>query len=93
MFMDIFELRTFLYFLSDIHSLGENDSSAEGVYTVFVALQVNPSLQKIEWVQPFLSFSLVKIFLLMLLYTLLDGCLIQDHNSNKMVVCIPDSLS
>ena len=47
-FVDIFEPRTFLIFLSDIHSLNENERSAEGVYSVFVALQVNPSLQKLE---------------------------------------------
>ena len=63
-FMDIFEPRTFLIFHSNIHSLSENESSAEGVYLVFVALQENPSLQKLEWVQPFLSFLLVNIFLL-----------------------------
>ena len=47
-FMGIFEPHSFLIFLSDIHSLSENESSAEGVYSVFVALQVNPSLQKLE---------------------------------------------
>ena len=47
-FVDIFEPRTFLIFLSDIHSLSENQSSAEGVYSVFVAIQENPSLQKLE---------------------------------------------
>ena len=46
MFRDIFEPHTFLIF--DIHSLSENESSAEGVYSVFVALQENPSLQKLE---------------------------------------------
>ena len=46
--MDIFGPRTFLIFLSDIHSLSENYKSAEGVYSVFVALQENPSLQKLE---------------------------------------------
>ena len=47
-FKDIFKPHTFLIFLSDIHSLSENESSAEGVYSVFVALQENPSLQKLE---------------------------------------------
>ena len=47
-FRDIFEPRTFLIFLSDIHSLSEKKRSAEGVYSVFVALQENPSLQKLE---------------------------------------------
>ena len=47
-FRDIFEPRTFLILLSDIHSLSENKRSAEGVYSVFVALQENPSLQKLE---------------------------------------------
>ena len=37
-----------LCLFSDIHSLSETESSAEGVYSVFVALQENPSLQKLE---------------------------------------------
>ena len=53
-FIDIFEPCTFIIFLSDIHSLSENRWSAERVYSVFIALQVNPSLQKLEWVQSFL---------------------------------------
>ena len=44
-----------------IHSLSGNKSSAEGMYAVFVALQMNPSLQKLEWVETCLSFLLVKI--------------------------------
>ena len=48
MFKDIFGPRTFLIFLSDTHSLSENYESAESVYSVFVALQENPSLQKLE---------------------------------------------
>ena len=47
---------------SDIHSLSKNKSSAKGVYAVFAALQVNPSVQKLEWVQLFMYFSLVNIF-------------------------------
>ena len=47
-FMDIFGPCTFHIFHSNIHSLSENESSAEGVYEVFVALQENPSLQKLE---------------------------------------------
>ena len=37
-----------LCLFSDIHSLSGNESSAEGVNAVFVALQENPSLQKLE---------------------------------------------
>ena len=48
MFMDIFGPRTFLFFHSGIDSLSGNNSSAEGVYAVFAALQENPGLQKLE---------------------------------------------
>ena len=88
------------YFLhSNIHSLSENKSSAEGVYSVFVALQENPSLQKLEWVQPFLSFLLVKIFLLNFICCCILTWMVVwipdwgSQSSNKMVACIPDSLS
>ena len=87
-----------LIFLSDIHSLSENESCAEGMYSVFVALQENPSLQKLEWVQQFLSFSLVEIsywisFVAVYLHGWLCGFLIEDHSSNKTVAYIADPLS
>ena len=75
-FMDIFGPRTFLIFLSDIHSLSQNYESAESVYSVFVALQENPSLQKLEWVQPILSLIFTcehfPIEFHLLLYTYMD---------------------
>ena len=76
-------MESLLCLLSDIHSLSENKRSAKGVYSVFVALQENPSLQKLEWVQPFLCFLLVNIFLL----NFICCCILA-----WMVVWIPDSI-
>ena len=45
-------LTSYLLFLT-YYSLGSNQISAEGSRAVAVALQVNQSLQKLKWVQPF----------------------------------------
>ena len=44
--MDV--IRSWIFMDHVPSSLSENESSAEGVHAVFVALQVNPSLQKLE---------------------------------------------
>ena len=76
-----------LCLFSDIHSLSENESSAEGVYSMFVALQENPSLQKLEWVQPFLYLLLVNILHWLkwcyILHGWLHAFLTHDHGSNE----------
>ena len=62
---------------SRIYSLIDNKSSAEGVYGVFVALQVNPSLQKLKWVAAtiYVVFTCeeLPIEFHLLLYTCMDG--------------------
>ena len=44
-------------------SLGSNQISAEGAHAVAAALQVNQSLQKLEWVQPFMSLYILLSFI------------------------------
>ena len=43
-------------------SLGSNQISDEGAHTVAAALQVNQSLQELKWVQPFHSYTSLKVY-------------------------------